>query len=398
MKVNWKRFGWCLGIIGVLGLSSCQNEVQEAPKEAPKVTVAHPVVRDIIDYRYYNGWLQATQTVDVRSRVRGHMQKIHFVEGAYVEAGKELFTIDPRPFETVLAEKVADKQAAEARLELATAQYNRTSVLVRTGAASREELDIVTGQKSVATAEVTRAEAAIEKAKLDLDYCVIKAPITGRVSRALVTEGNLVNAGTGEQILTTIVALDPIYAFFNIEERIWQQHVETKKKAGATDAIPSSKDKGNLLKFEFGLEIDESYPYQGVIDFVDNKIEASTGTLQIRGEIVNEKKSLMPGSRIKIRISTTGSRKRFVVPDEAILSDQGRRYLLLVNEKKVVYRKDVLLGQLTEDGQRVLLPSEKPEDELKETDQVIIRGLQRARLDYPVEPLEDKKPDANKAE
>lgn len=387
----------CFIALGMsLGLTlGCQTETPPPAKEPPKVTVAHPIKNAVPDYHYYNGWLQSMQTVEIRSRVRGHIDDIHFEEGVMVEADKTvLFTIDKRPFQAVLDEAEANLQAAQARLTLAKAQFDRIDTLVRKGASSREELDIVTGQKDVAAADVVKATAAVEKAKLDVNFCTIKAPITGRVSRALITKGNLVNAGAGEDILTTIVSMDPIYAFFNIEERYWQEYVAKRIKTSASGKLEIAKDKSKGVAFEFGLEVDKDYPHNGMINFVENKIESSTGTLQIRGEVKHPQFLFMPGSRIKIRLSEGEAQTRWIVPDEAILADQGNRYLLLVNEKKVVFRRDVQLGQLLENGQRVLLPAANPELDLKDTDWIIIRGMQRARLDYPVEPLEWKPPEA----
>jgi multidrug efflux system membrane fusion protein len=200
--------------------------------------------------------------------------------------------------------------------------------------------------------------------------------------------GNLVNAGGSDPLLTTIVSLDPIHVYFFIDERaLLEYRQKDARRATRSHAKPL---KESQIPFEFGLETDQGYPHKGVLDFAENRIDATTGTIELRGIVDNPEAKFLPGSRVRVRIPVSDKYSAVLVPDEAILSDQDQRYLLCLNEEKVVIRKNVALGRLLDDGMRVILPGGSDKDGIGPDDWIIVMGLQRARLNYPVEPMDDR--------
>jgi RND family efflux transporter MFP subunit len=206
-----------------LAIAGCSSEAPPGEPPPPKVTVRHPEQRQLVDYDRYNGWTEPAKTVEVRSRVRGHLTKVHFQDGQLVKEGDRLFEIDPRPYQTALDAAEAQVAAAVASQEFANAEYARISALVARGAATREEQDVWAAKRATSKGEVLKAEAEVKRAKLDLEYTKITAPINGKISRAQLTEGNLVNAGGSDPLLTTIVSINPIHVFFTVDERSCEQ-------------------------------------------------------------------------------------------------------------------------------------------------------------------------------
>jgi RND family efflux transporter MFP subunit len=365
-------------------LSGCTAEPTPPEPPPPKVTVRHPEERELVDYNYFNGSTAATETVEIRSRVRGHLLKVNFQDGQIVKKGDLLFEIDPRQYKAGLDAAEAQIASANAALQFAKAEYARVSGLVRNNAASREERDVWTGKQAIAIADAQKAEAAAESDRLDLGFCKIDAPITGKISRAQLTEGNLVNAGGSPPLLTTIVSINPMNVYFPVDERSMQLYVKYRrgKPGGETASLKELK-----IPFEFGLDTDEGYPHKGVIDFAEVQVERGTGTRQVRGVFNNENGQFVPGSRVRVRVPVTDPYKAILVPDTAVLTDQDKKYLLVVDDKNIVHRRDVNQGKLREDGMRVILPSTKKDEGISLTDWVIVEGLQRARINYPVDPV-----------
>jgi multidrug efflux system membrane fusion protein len=237
-------------------------------------------------------------------------------------------------------------------------------------------------------AQVGAAAQEIQSRKLDLEYSRVTAPIDGRASRALLTEGNLVNAGGSDPVLTTIVSIDPINAYFDIDERSVQRYQKMRLgHRGRADPAPSLKDAG--LHFSFGLDSDEGYPREGVLDFVDNRVDPATGTIQVRGVIANEDGRLVAGSRVRIRVPVSEPYEAVLLPDTALLTDQDRKYVLVVGAENVVERRDVAPGRLLDDGMRVILQRAGGQG-ISKDDWVVVEGLQRARIHYPVDPVKPK--------
>lgn len=374
----------CAGIVSLAAvLAGCTKPSSEpTAAQPPRVTVAHPVERQLIDEDDFNGWLEASETVEVRARVRGHIKKVHFRDGDVVERDQLLFELDPDPFRVAIDETIAQAKAFEAQQVAADKEAARQRDLVQKGASSQRDLERAEASAASYQAQIAAKMQEVERHKLDLKYSRIIAPIPGRISRALLTEGNLVNAGGTDPLLTTIVAQSPIYAYFSVSERALQRYRAQRPEEGQPAPVRELK-----VPFRFGLDTETGYPHEGTLDFANNKIDRTTGTIQVRGVVDNRQGKFVPGSRVRVRVPVSESYSAIVVPDAAILSDQDKRYLLVVGEKNLVARRDVALGKLLDDGQRVVLPAAADAKGVSPSDVVIVLGLQRARVNYAVEPV-----------
>jgi RND family efflux transporter MFP subunit len=304
-----------------------------------------------------------------------------------VKKGDLLFEIDPRPFKEMLEAAEAQASAADAALEYATKEYARVNGLVRSGAASREERDVWIAKQHVAAADKAKAEAAVNQANLDLEYAKIKADINGRIGKAELTEGNLVNAGGSDPLLATILASDPIRVYFNVDERSLQHYARSRHELGknVTEMLAALKD--SQAEFTFALEGERDFKHKGTLAFSDNRVDPATGTIQLYGIVPNRDGFFVPGERVRVRLPTGKPSRDLVVPETAILSDQDKRYVLIADDKNVVRRRNVTLGMLTDDGMRAFEPADKlSEGEKPENWWVIVDNLQRVRLNYPMDP------------
>jgi RND family efflux transporter MFP subunit len=366
-----------LGVTGLL-LAGCGQEAPPlAQSEPPVVTVSQPIDKDITDYDQYTGRIEAAQTVEVRARVRGEIIKVCFKDGALVKEGEPLFELDPRSYQADLDMAVAKKGFAEANRNLADKEYTRTVALVKQNAASEREKEVWLAKKGVGEAEVGQAEAGIAQAKLNLDFTKINAPITGRASRALVTKGNLVNTGGGETLLTTIVSVDPIYVYFDVDERALALYRERRaKEVGDKD-----KDKPPVIPLFLGLITDTDFTREGTMDFADNRINPATGTIRVRGVFANKDGRLTPGQFARVRLPVGEKYKGLLVTDQAIGIDQGQKYLLIVNKDNKAEYRPVTPGRL--DGNLRIFP---PGSGLKAGEWVIVNGVQRVRPGIEVKP------------
>ncbi|NLX57114.1 MAG: efflux RND transporter periplasmic adaptor subunit [Planctomycetaceae bacterium] len=351
----------------------------------PKVNVGQPTVRELTDEDEYNGFLESSSVVEVRSRVRGHIQKLHFQDGDNVVVGQLLFELDPRPFQVQVDQALAYGRALEAQKLAAEKDVARYQELIRSGAASKQELEKAQADAASYDAQISAKMEEVRQHQLDLEYSQIKAPITGRVSRAELTEGNLVNAGGSDPLLTTIVATDPMYVYFSVDERSLQRYMKARQ---ADQPVRQQK-----VPFRFALDSDEGFPREGVLDFADNRVDADTGTIQMRGVVENKEGLLVSGSRVRVRLPVSKPYSAVVVPDTAILSDQNRRYVLVVDSQNIVSRRDVTLGRLLADSMQVILPDDSGVPAVSPDEWIIVQGLQRARINYEVERVEpDQKP------
>jgi RND family efflux transporter MFP subunit len=368
------RFLCHLGGLVILSslLSGCDSSVPVAETPPPTVSVSQPITRDIVDYDDYEGRIAAVETVEVRARVRGHLIKVSFQDGQIVPEGALLFEIDPRPYKAAVDAAQAQLAAADASMELATKEYRRAASLLRSNAASREEVDVWLGKQGVAKGEQLKAKAALEQAQLDLDFTKVTAPIRGKAGRPLVSVGNLVNTGGGETLLTTIVSMDPMYVYFDVNERaLLRYRNQYRKSASDKDAArPSIKEL--KIPIQVGLEGEARFPHEGVIDFADNRVNPSTGTIQVRGVVPNPKGILDAGMRARVRVLIGDPHKTLMITDRAVGTDQGRKFVYIVNDKDVAERKDVKLGRVDEGLQVV-------EDGVKPQDWIVVNGIQRVR-------------------
>jgi len=351
----------------VLGLLSCAPRPVPTPPP-PKVTVAHPVRREITEWDEYTARLDAVDSVEVRPRVSGYLQSIHFQDGAIVHKGDLLFLIDPRPYEAALHHAEADLQLAKTRLALARKNFARAVDLLASHAISQEESDIRESTTRQAEASVEEAQAAVDAARLDVEFTHVSAPVAGRVGRKLVTEGNLINGGVGTQgtLLTTIVSLDPIYAYFDADESSLLKY----DRLARSGQRRSSRDYQNPV--HVALAGDDGFPHDGVMDFVDNQVDRGTGTIVGRAILPNPDLSLIPGLFARLRLPGSGEYAAILLADEAIGSDQSQKFVYVIDgEGKAQYRT-VKIGPLV-DGLRVVREGVAPED------RVVVAGLQRVR-------------------
>jgi RND family efflux transporter MFP subunit len=332
------------------------------------VKVAQPVVRDTMEWDVFTARLDAVESVEVRPRVSGYLQAIHFTDGALVKKGDLLFTIDPRPYEAVLRRAQADLALATARLALAEKNLARAGDLLRSHAISQEEADIRESNRRQAAASVEEAQAAVDAARLDVEFTHVTAPVAGRVSRKLVTEGNLISGGQGTQstLLTTIVSLDPIYAYFDADEGSLLKY----SRLARTGQRKSSRDYGNPVRV--GLADEEGFPHDGVMDFVDNQVDRGTGTIVGRAVLPNPDLSLLPGLFARLQLPGSGQYRAILIPDEAIGSDQAQKFVYVVDAESKAQYRTVKIGPLI-DGLRVVREGIGPED------RVIVAGIQRVR-------------------
>jgi len=367
--------------------TSCQPELPATPTEVPKVSVMHPLARELTAREEFNGWMAPDQTVDVRARVRGHIQKVNFVDGQVVNEGDLLFELDPRPFQATVGQAKDTLRVYEAQKVAAEKEEERLRNLQTKGGASVQQVEKAEADVDSLEAQISATQNEIARAELDVEYSRVTADLTGRVSKAELTEGNLVNAGGSDPLLTTIVATDPIRIYFNVDERSLLRY---GKLAGAqgrnlTELLTNLKD--SEAEFTFAQDGETEFAHSGKLRFGDNRIDPSTGTIQVYGIVPNSGGAFVPGARVRVRMPIGKPYPALLVPDTAILADQDKRYVLIVDDEKTVRRRDVTLGMLTDDGLRAITPaSALPAGEQVENWWVITDNLQRARLNYPVEP------------
>ena len=363
-----------LVLCGLPALAGCKNETAKAaPPPPPTVTVAQPIVREVIDYDEYAGRMDAVEQVEVRARVRGYLQSIGFKDGDDVKSGQTLFQIDPRPFEATYKTAQGQVDQLKARRIKNDADVKRYQDLVPKGAASQQDLDRAIGELGETVAGISSAQAEVERARLDLEYAKVTAPIDGMISRAQLTVGNLIGAGGGgDQLLTTIVRLNPIYVYFDVDQRAAQGYRKAAVESRGAAAPPKSVRDMNI-KFQFGLASETGFPHEGVIDFIDNKVDATTGTISIRGEVKNDQEVFRPGFFARVRVAAGNTYKALLVSDRAVGTQQGQKYVLVIDDKNTVIFRPVTLGTAQEGGLRVVRSG------LAAGERVVVNGLQRAR-------------------
>jgi multidrug efflux system membrane fusion protein len=362
----------------LFALTSCKKGGPQAPPpQGPMpVKVSHPVAREIIDYDEFSARLSAVESVEIRARVNGYLQKVNFKDGAEVKKGDLLFVIDPRPFQAELNRVQAELDQAGTQFDLAQNDLKRATDLFQSHAISAEELDTRSKRKATTEGLVKSAKANMETAQLNLAYTQILAPIDGRVGRRLVTEGNLVTGDAKDAtLLTTIVSISPIYAYADVDEATVIKYQELDKKG-------LRKNNNGSIPAELALGNTKDFSHKGVIDFVNNQIDSATGTLQARAVFPNEGRDLIPGQFARLRITGSGKYTGTLIPDYAIGADQEKKIVYVVGPDKVVQAKDVVLGPLM-DGLRVIRSGLEP------TDQVVLDHLQIVRPGMPVDPKEE---------
>jgi RND family efflux transporter MFP subunit len=355
-------------LAALIGLSGCGNDATAtAQAPAPQVSVASALEREVTEWDEFTGRVEAVESVEIRPRVTGYIESVNFSEGSTVRKGDLLFVIDPRPYRAELSKAEAELARAVARSELAASDAARSKSLVDIKAVSREEYDTRVNASREATANVAAARAAVDATKLNLEFTRVTSPITGRVSKAAVTAGNLVTGGSNAAtLLTTVVSLDPIYVTFEGDEQIYLKYTALAQRGERQ----SSRDVANPVLM--GLANETDYPRRGAMVFVDNQVDPRTGTIRARASFENKDGFLTPGLFARVKLLGHNSFQAVLVDDRAIGTDQSQKFVYVVDaQNKVVYRP-VKVGRLT-DGLRIVLQGLQPDET------VIVNGLQRVR-------------------
>jgi RND family efflux transporter MFP subunit len=348
---------------------ACRPAAKSAALAAapPAVTVAAPVSRTITEWNEFSGRLASPSRVEIRARVSGHLDTVHFKEGSVVQQGDLLFTIDPRPYAVEAARLQADVERMRTRVELARIESRNAEQLRASSAISNEEMERRFKALGETLGSVKAAEAALEAAQLDLEFTEVRSPITGRISNARVTAGNLVRGGTQETtLLTTVVALDPIHCYFEVDERSALKYRDLIRSG----QLPHALDGG--MPAEMGLADQADFPHQGVVDFMDNELAPGTGTLRARGVFPNPDRLMVPGFFARVRIPGSEARETLLIRDQAVSDDQGRSFVWVVGPDDTAIYRPVVLGPKT-DGLRIV------RDGLAAGERIVIHGAMAVR-------------------
>ena len=356
-------------------LSGCEeSKPPQAAAAAPPVTVAQPVKRTVTDWDEFTGRFDAVEQVQVRARVGGFITAVEFRDGAFVSAGDLLYLIDARPFEAVATQADGQLSDARAKVELAKRDLDRALTLQQSQNVAENIVDQRRQALQAARAAEMQAEGLLKAAQLNIEFTHVTAPIGGRVSRHLVSVGNLVQGSeSGSTLLTSIVSLDPIYIYFDIDEATYLKY----NRLWSEGKRPSSRDTPNPVEVTLTGETKPSH--NGAVNFLDNQLDVSTGTLRGRAVIPNKDLSVLPGQFGRVRLIASAPYEALLVPDGAIATDQARKIVFVVKDDNTVEAKPVILGPLDE-GLRVVREGLKPED------RVVVDGLQRARVGAKVTP------------
>lgn len=349
-----------LAAMTALAATGCSSDASPvAGPPPPEVSVAGVLSRTVGQWDDFTGRVAAVESVELRPRISGYVQRVAYAEGQEVRKGDLLFVVDPRPYQAALDRAQADLARARAEARLAQAQDARAQSLIEAKAISREEFEQRKANSAGADAAVRAAEAAVAAARLDLQFTQVRSPIAGRAGRALVTEGNLAQADA--TLLTTVVSQDPVFVYFETDEQTWLRYAALARKG-------ERRDTGNPVRV--GLANEAGYPHAGTVDFIDNQVDPRTGTLRARAVLRNPDRLFTPGLFARVQLQGGGARQALLVDDKAVLTDQDRKYVYVLGKGNTAQRKDVVLGRSV-DGLRVVASG------LSAGDKVIVRGVQK---------------------
>lgn len=349
------------------------------PAGAPAaVTVSKPATREVVEWDEYTGRLEAMETVEVRARVAGYLDRVHFKDGQLVNKGDLLYTIDPRPFERTLDQAKAEVAQAQTKLDNSQKDVERGKPLVDRKFMSEKVFDDRENLKRDAEASLKVAQAKVRTSELDLSFTRITAPISGRISRSVITAGNYVSAGGGAQptLLTTIVSQNPIHLYFDVSEANALKY----RRLTMTGSKGVAGEQGSIV--ELALPDEKGYPHRGAVDFADNRLDQSTGTLRLRAVVDNAKGLFSVGMFARVRMAGAAPYQALLLPDSVFGTDQASKFALVVADDGTVQRRIVTLGPI-DGGLRVVKSG------LKAEDWVVVKGVQRARPGQKVNPTRE---------
>ena len=363
-----------IGLATLAGLNAgCSSSAQPKAPAPVEVSVAEVVCKQIGDSDEFTGRLEAVNAVEVRPRVSGYLQSVNFKEGAIVREGDVLFQIDPRPFQAEVDRLKGDLSQAKAQRSRAESDFARAERLHNNDGMSAEEYDRRAAVRNEAEARIASTGAALRGAELNLEFTRVTAPITGRVGRAEITEGNLVESGAAQvKPLTTLVSLDPIYVYFDVDEQTYLKYARVTQSHGT-----GSHDLRSAALL--GLADEDGFPHVGQVSFVDNQVSSSTGTIRLRATFANRNLALTPGLFARIRLQGGGAHDGCLAKDEAVITDLNQKYVFVLGKNNTLEYRPVKLGSMTE-GLRVV------RDGLHEGDIIVVSGLQRVRPGAAVTP------------
>lgn len=347
-----------LAMVGC-GSKAADNAEGAGMPPPPEVSVATVLSKEVRQWDEFTGRVVAIETVELRPRVSGYVERVAFKEGQEVRKGDLLFVIDQRPYKAALDRALADLERARSEARLAQTQDARAQALIEVKAISREEFETRKAATAQGNAGVQAAEAAVASARLDLQFTQVRSPINGRAGRAMVTTGNLAQADA--TLLTTVVSLDPVHVYFEGDEQSYLRYNELARK-GERD------DSRNPVRV--GLANEEGYPHEGTVDFVDNQVDPRTGTIRARAVLDNSDRVFTPGLFARVQLQGSGQFKALLIDDKAVLTDQDRKYVYVLGPHNAAVRKDVVLGRMI-DGLRVVQSGLTPKDK------VIVHGVQK---------------------
>jgi RND family efflux transporter MFP subunit len=374
LKINKLNYLWMIPCVALSLLSGCGKSGGPQAPPPPQVSVAQVLVKQVKDWDEFTGRLQAVETVEIRPRVSGYIDKVAFTEGSLVKRGTLLFVIDPRPYQAEYDRAAADLKRAKTALDLGRIELTRVQRLKDSGAVSQEELDQRKSAVAQTEADVAGAGAALEAASLNLNFTKVTSPVDGRVSRAEVTRGNLVTGGAnGGTLLSSVVSMDPIYLYFDADEQSYLRYAQMARSG----ELPNSRDTGNPV--QVGLANEEGFPHAGKVDFVDNQLNPQTGTIRARAVLANKDGQFTPGMFARVQLLGSGAYSAVLIDDRAVNTDQSQKYVLVLGANDQIEYRKVKLGRVI-DGLRVV------REGLKAGDVIVVNGAQRVHPGVTVTP------------
>lgn len=339
-------------------LAGCDNGVaQNAAPPPPAVSAANVVIKPISQWDAFNGRIEAVQSVQLRPRVSGYIDRVNYTEGDEVKKGQVLFTIDDRTYRAAREQAQAELVRARNQAALARSESSRTEKLIGTQAISREVWEQRRSSAAQAQSNVLAAQAQLDMAQLNLDFTRVTAPIDGRASRAMITAGNLVTAGDSASVLTTLVSLDKVYVYFDVDEATFLRY-------------QSQGQRGAQLPVRVGLVGEEGTPHQGLVDFTDNQLNAGTGTIRMRALLDNRERRFTPGLFARVQMPGSAEFNAMLIDDKSVMTDQDRKFVYVVDKDGKAQRRDIEVGRVVE-GLRIVQKG------LSAGDRVIVDGMQK---------------------